>query len=741
MDLDKNKYSKLYIEHALTEFENKFGIKKPITDKGLFIQFSNHLYSECVLEIMQKMGLSNKVKVTCYADYKFPKSNCAAFVSLPINNMPLWGSKAFTNTVIPISIRKSLTEKYESFVYAVAHELSHIVLHSTKNSLKDSEIATDLFVMACGFDSIMENGRYFRDYKNTTKYGYLDDEHFKFALAQLKKLRKAASEKTLATMDISDEPRVKSKMDLDMKTPTLSVSLALDIESAAAILASFGIATGSATDAQKIDMATRLVAMDQRNASRVTNSPRIDLVDTAKTRLEMLREKAAADQLSTLAAAKERVAAMLARVAMSATNPYLIPYRKKDKWGYCTAEKVALVDCIYDSVRPFSENIATVQSKKGWGLINIEGQTITPLVYSDISNFREGLAIVTISEKAIGNDCIQSKAQKTVWNYQSKKGFIDKTGILVVPCVFEDAMPFSEGWAAIMKNGKWGFIDRACENIIPCIFDEVKRFSENVCAVKFNNKWGYIDQHGHEVIPFNLKEADNFEKGFAWITDSRNEINIVNKQGVVEHDLFLNQSPTKSDYIRFLFTQTGSDTWANAIVDNKGAKIFPPIITRYSEFSEDLCAIEIEGKWGFINTKGEIAISNLYEYAFDFSEELAGVVLNNKVGYINKMGEVVIPFVFDYFCYEVGDSIENDYYIVKCNFKNGLAAAVIGDKFGYIDKSGIWKVECKYNIAIYYMEYFRYEYSGFEFPSFENPATYIQEFDCYIDQNGFEYYE
>ena len=66
-----------------------------------------------------------------------------------------------------------------------------------------------------------------------------------------------------------------------------------------------------------------------------------------------------------------------------------------------------------------------------------------------------------------------------------------------------------------------------------------------------------------------------------------------------------------------------------------------------SSFSEDLAAIKKDGKWGYIDKKGNIVIDCVYEKAQDFSEGLAVVKKDGKCGYINNKGEVVIDFKYD----------------------------------------------------------------------------------------------
>jgi len=43
------------------------------------------------------------------------------------------------------------------------------------------------------------------------------------------------------------------------------------------------------------------------------------------------------------------------------------------------------------------------------------------------------------------------------------------------------------------KGDKWGFCDRARKMVVPAIYDDVGPFSEGISPVKLDGKWGYID--------------------------------------------------------------------------------------------------------------------------------------------------------------------------------------------------------------------------------------------------------
>ncbi len=191
---------RVYISECLRELTQSFEKRDAILDNSLRILFENNLYAECVLEIMRKMGLSNTVKVTAYSDSKYPRlDHSAAFISLPVNNIPPIDSTEFTQLRIPIGIKLSAVKKFETFVYIIAHELSHLVLHGANNSLKGSEVATDLFVIVSGFGHIMGSGiqgrttKYFDSHNKGyhteyRHYGYLTLEEVVFAQNYLNKL-------------------------------------------------------------------------------------------------------------------------------------------------------------------------------------------------------------------------------------------------------------------------------------------------------------------------------------------------------------------------------------------------------------------------------------------------------------------------------------------------------------------------------------------------------------------------
>ncbi len=115
-------------------------------------------------------------------------------------------------------------------------------------------------------------------------------------------------------------------------------------------------------------------------------------------------------------------------------------------------------------------------------------------------------------------------------------------------------------------------------------------------------------------------------------------------------------------------------------------------IVGIESFAEGLAAVRFtlltpwdpkDGKYGYINKKGEWAIQPQFESARDFSEAFAAVQLirDDKWGYIDRSGNVAIPIQFD--------EVEN--------FCNGIALVKMSNHYGFINTKGEVVIPVKYS--------------------------------------------
>ena len=105
-----------------------------------------------------------------------------------------------------------------------------------------------------------------------------------------------------------------------------------------------------------------------------------------------------------------------------------------------------------------------------------------------------------------------------------------------------------------------------------------------------------------------------------------------------------------------------------------------------SGFSEGLSAARVtwEGKFGFINKKGDFVIEPKFNWAKSFSEGLAGAEgESDGYGFIDKSGNWVIEPQFAWV-----DYFQEGFALVAANGNRDSR-----EKTGYIDRNGnyIWK--------------------------------------------------
>jgi WG containing repeat len=136
-----------------------------------------------------------------------------------------------------------------------------------------------------------------------------------------------------------------------------------------------------------------------------------------------------------------------------------------------------------------------------------------------------------------------------VTDKNNKYGFMNYSGEIVIPCKYDKAQYFSEGFAAVLKNGKFGFIDHTGKTVIDHKYDDVNFFSNNRACVKIGEKLGYINKKGELVIPAIYGHTYYFSEGLAYTTKSDEHVDYyyIDTTGkTVIKGLFENASPFKN---------------------------------------------------------------------------------------------------------------------------------------------------------------------------------------------------
>lgn len=329
---------------------------------------------------------------------------------------------------------------------------------------------------------------------------------------------------------------------------------------------------------------------------------------------------------------------------------------------------IGVLLCLADlSAQKVNTSLYLVQKNykdENCGFINASGEIMVPCIFNVAGEFSEGVGIIMQNKK---------------W------GLINTKGVEIVPPQYDYIGSMSNGLAVIKTDGKYGYINSSGKVVIEPIYSNAKNFNEGLGAVKIENNWGYINNTGMVIIPPRYDKAYVFREGMAKVV-------IESKEGWLDGG-FINKLGKLVIPCKFY---TGSD---NTFELTDG-------------FYNGLSRASLDGRnWGFINKTGNFVIKPIYSGASNFKEGLASVWKDNnsRMGYINIAGKEVINFDFEggedfsdgiakvkiptkkgwHFINKSGNLIADIHFPIATEFKNGLARVIDdNNEHYYIDKQG-----------------------------------------------------
>jgi len=232
---------------------------------------------------------------------------------------------------------------------------------------------------------------------------------------------------------------------------------------------------------------------------------------------------------------------------------------------------------------------STIQVKMDgyWGLASADGTLLIPAEYEKISTFSVDRAIVM-------RDGVISA--------------VDRNNNRIA-LLHEDATDFgnfADNRLPLIIDGRWYRATGEFEMGI-ADFEMVGMHSEGNAAAKQGGRWGVIDGGANWIIP---PEHDGIIK---------DELGRAFGQGAV-------------------FVRNGSSV---TLLVN-GERVGSAFEDARPFGREGYAAVKSDGRWGFINTAGEVVIDFRFEDALSFGQHMAAVKINGLWGYISLLGNEAI---------------------------------------------------------------------------------------------------
>ncbi|MFT5820384.1 MAG: hypothetical protein ACI8ZM_001623 [Crocinitomix sp.] len=151
-------------------------------------------------------------------------------------------------------------------------------------------------------------------------------------------------------------------------------------------------------------------------------------------------------------------------------------------------------------------NIIHSENNYGAGrLYNSRGKAITQHQFTYADDIKEGLILVKLKLDEDSIKILREIMDEEEGSFRRsdmyKYGFVDSTGNIIIPIIYEGAYEFNEGIAPVLFNDKWGLIDKNNEQITEFEYDQIYYAGDNRFSYKRGNLWGLLDLNGREVIP------------------------------------------------------------------------------------------------------------------------------------------------------------------------------------------------------------------------------------------------
>lgn len=219
-------------------------------------------------------------------------------------------------------------------------------------------------------------------------------------------------------------------------------------------------------------------------------------------------------------------------------------------------------------------------------------------------------------------------------------GLQDDAQQIVVPAQYHYITPFvGEVSVVQFKNEKYGAINLTGKTVIPFQYDYLS-YDDNSEQFLFgtNEKYGILDKASKVLIPANYDMISFINGGYA-VFQQNEKYGILNQAGkIVVPASYSFISENNGTH----FISVENDKYS--LVDIKTNKILTPAYDFISITEEpNLFLSSKDGKYGYLNGQGKIAIPFIYSGATSFSDGLASVTKegSDDVILINTKGEEV----------------------------------------------------------------------------------------------------
>lgn len=327
-----------------------------------------------------------------------------------------------------------------------------------------------------------------------------------------------------------------------------------------------------------------------------------------------------------------------------------------------TGTQVFSLEC--DSVSSFQEGLAYFSIEGRYGYIDRNGQVVIEPVYDDAGYFQDGLAKVMKNGRygvinrdgelivATEYDSVTIDASFINARCDGKYACFDRTG-KAFPEQYE-RIDLAQGgnYAYVQKGEKKGFADKEGNVLIEPLYDRLSLLpGEKFLLIQRDELYGVTDLQGEVRIPAVYSDirydsydrnGDSTEGGMLLLTDADGHMESMDITD------FSEKIPCSYDSIDWISRDRAvvRRDELSGIVDREGNLIEPVEYNTVQILSDGAVWLKNDKEARFYNNRGEIVESIGYYDDISRTGNCYQVQKNGKYGFLNEKGEEVCPPVY-----------------------------------------------------------------------------------------------
>lgn len=309
-------------------------------------------------------------------------------------------------------------------------------------------------------------------------------------------------------------------------------------------------------------------------------------------------------------------------------------------------------DSIYNFIKKYSSNLT---NETAWKLL----YSLSVKQYSkeELTNFLYKYPDYPYNETILKEISLSQNVLIPVKNLNDKSGYIDTLGNWIIQPQYDDALPFSEGFASVCKNDSCFYINKEGNKTSDHFFEETESYKDGIAIVKKGSDYFLINRSGQII-----------SKGYQYINESSNKLYVCklnNVYGAIDAKgeviipfSYIKLGDFKNKFAYYLSTHYG-------LVDIHN-KALPAQWDYISDVDSNFIAVvKKNNQFGLMNVEGHIILATEYDYMTHCRDEIYLTVKNNKYGFYNVKEKCFMTSVD----YDYNSSFDANYYTNGKSFK------------------------------------------------------------------------